>query len=89
MGTVQFHKAGFYHLRRIIVSGNTDGLSCGTDRVHDQLHQFVKPLSVDLVILDQMAVLDIFQDDLPINLSGRPRIRSHPIRRLQLILIRI
>ena len=59
MGTVQLHKAGFHHLRRIIVTGYTDRLSGRTDGIHDQLRNLVKLLTVHLRILNQILIPDV------------------------------
>lgn len=81
MGTVQLHKAGFDHLRRVIIPGNADRLSCGAYRVHDQLRDLVQLLPVDVVILNQILILDVVQDNFTIDLSGSHPIRSHPCPR--------
>ena len=59
MGTVQLHKAGFYHLRRIIVTGHTDRLSGRTDGIHDKLRDLVKLLTVHFRVLDQILIPDV------------------------------
>lgn len=71
MQTVWFHKAGFHHLHRLVFPSNKDGLSYRIDCVHDYLYQLVKPFSVNQVIINQMAGLDIFQDDIRIKLLSQ------------------
>ena len=78
MGTVQLHKPGLYHLRRIIVSGNADDFAGRTYGIHDQVNNLVKLLAVDMAVLHQIAVLDVIQNHFTITLSGSHPIHSHP-----------
>ena len=78
MGTVQLHKPGLYHLRRIIVSGDADDFAGRTHGIHDQVNNLVKLLTVDMIVLHQIAVLDVIQNHFTITFSGSHLICSHP-----------
>ena len=43
---VEFHKLGFHQLRRIVVTGNTDGLAPGADGFKDQVYNLVQTVAV-------------------------------------------
>ena len=46
MFAVQLHKLGFHQLRRIVVTGNTDGLAPGADGFKDQVYNLVQTVAV-------------------------------------------
>ena len=78
MAACQFQKPGADHLRREIIAGNADGFAGGTDRIHQDLHNLVQLLLVDLGVLNENVIVDVFQKNIPIPLSDFHPIRSHP-----------
>ena len=83
MAAVEFQQLGLYQLGGVVVTGNTDCLAGRADGFHQQFHDAVQFLLVDLGVVQKMVVLDILLDDVPINLNGalRGRFRSFPFRR--------
>ena len=78
MGTVQFQESGFDHLCRKIITGNADGFPGGADRVQNDLHDLVQLLPVYPGIVRQDLIVDVLQNDLPIDFSDIHPIHSHP-----------
>ena len=83
MAAVEFQQLGLYQLGGVVVTGHPDCLAGRADGFHQQFHDAVQFLPVDLGVAQEVVVLDILLDDLPINLNGalRGRFRSVPFRR--------
>lgn len=74
----QFQKPGANYLCREIVAGNADGFPGGANRIHQDLHDLVQLFLVDLWILNENIIVDVFLKNIPIPLSDLHPIRSHP-----------
>ena len=83
MFSVQLHKLCFYQLGGVVVPGNADRLSPGTDGFQHEVYNFIQPVPVKLHILYENVIVDIFLDDLPVNLKSVLcfRFLSFPFRR--------
>ena len=64
MAARQFQEPGADHLRREIVAGNADGFPGGANRIHQDLHNFIKLFLIDLGILNKNVIVDVFQNFL-------------------------
>ena len=83
MAAVEFQQLGLYQLGGVVVPGHPDCLSGRADGFHQQFHDAVQFLPADLGVVQEVVVLDILLDDVPVNLNGalRGRFRSFPFRR--------
>ena len=78
---VQLQELGLDQLCRIIVPGNPDGLAAGTDRFQQDVHNFVQLFPVYPGILGEGVILDVLQNQVPVDLIGRFLSASCPFRR--------
>ena len=78
---VQFQKLGLDQLCRIIVPGNPDGLAAGTDSFQQDVHDLVQLFPVYPGILGEGVILDVLQNQVPVDLIGRFLSASCPFRR--------
>ena len=83
MAAVEFQQLGLYQLGGVVVTGHPDCLAGRADGFHQQFHDAVQFLPVDLGVVQEVVILDILLDDVPINLNGAlcGRFRSFPFRR--------
>ena len=81
MFTAQFHKLGFHQLGGVVVPGDADSLSGGADGFQHQVYDLVKLFPVNTPVLNEIVVLDVLQNDFPINLYGFVLSRSFLFRR--------
>ncbi len=63
----QLHVLGFHQLGRVVVPGDTDCLSGGADGFQHQVYDFVKLFTVNAPVLNEIGILDVLQNDFPIN----------------------
>ena len=82
MFAVQLQKLGFHQLRRIIVTGNAEGLAPGTDGFKDQVYNLVQTVAVIGQLAFQNVIADVVLDDLLIHPVCFIRFLSFPFRRL-------
>ena len=69
-------------VRRIVVTGNTDGLAPGADGFKDQVYNLVQTVAVIGQIGFQNVIADVVLDDFLIHPVCLIRILSLPFRRL-------
>ena len=77
----QFQELGLDQLCRIIVPGNPDGLAAGTDSFQQDVHDLVQLFPVYPGILGEGVILDVLQNQAPVDLIGRFLSASCPFRR--------
>ena len=68
---VQFQELGLDQLCRIIVPGHPDGLAVGADGFQQDVHDFVQLFPVYPGILGEDVILDVLQNQVPVDLIGR------------------
>ena len=83
MAAVEFQQLGLYQLGGVVVTGHSDCLAGCADGFYQQFHDAVQFLRVDFGVVQEVVILNIFLDDVPINLNGAlcGRFRSFPFRR--------
>ena len=69
-------------LCRVIVPGHPDGLAGSADRFQQDVHDLVQLLPVYPGILGEGVILDVLQNQVPVDLIGRFLSASGPFRRL-------
>ena len=79
VGTTQLQEPGFDYLCRIVVPSNADHLPAGADSIHHELHQLVQTVTIHALVLYEDVILDILQNQLPIDLSLPHPVPSGPV----------
>ena len=77
----QFQELGLDQLCWVIVPGHPDGLAVGADGFQQDVHDLVQLLPVYPGILGEGVILDILQNQVPVDLIGRFLSVFRPFRR--------
>lgn len=77
---VQFQEFRLDQLCRVIVPGHPDGLAGSADRFQQDVHDFVQLFPVYPGILGEGVILDVLQNQVPVDLIGRFLSASCPFR---------
>ena len=78
---VQFQELRFDQFCRVIVPGYPDGLTGSADRFQQDVHDLVQLFPIYPGILGEGVILDVIQNQVPVDLIGRFLSASCPFRR--------